>query len=302
MTGPAPAAASGPHNLEGLAWRLVDLLLVTVSLALVKLLGEVYAAIQLVFLRSVVGLMALTPWIAQGGWRHVRTRRPWLHLLRVGLTVIALTTSFHALTTLSLAEVITINHTRPLILTVLAWLVLREVVSGRRWGFTALGFVGLLVMVAPDLMTAGQTHADAGRLVALGLLTLGAACGTGAVIVQKILSQEDGEGVLMLVYSVALVVMTAIPAAIAWTPPSLADWPVILAVGLTAIAGQFCFIRAHRLAEASYLAPVGYLHMVFGLAIGFLAFGEVPTAPMLAGAAIIAVCVLLGGRERVSKR
>lgn len=298
MTGPAVAGTPGPRNLEGLAWRLGDLLLVTVSLALVKLLGEVYAAIQLVFLRSVVGLLALTPWIAQGGWRHIRTRHPWLHLLRVGLTIIALTTSFHALTTLTLAEVITINHTRPLILTLLAWLVLRELVSRRRWTFTALGFVGLVVMVAPDLMAAGQSQTDADRLLALGLLTLGAACGTAAVVVQKILSRDEGEGVLMLVYSVALVIVAAVPAALVWIPPSLADWPVILAVGLTAIAGQFCFIRAHRLAEASYLAPVGYLHMVFGLAIGFLAFGEVPTASMLAGAAIIAACVLLGSRDR----
>lgn len=298
MTDPAAAGRPVPRNREGMVWRLADLLLVTVSLALVKLLGEVYAAIQLVFLRSVVGLLALTPWIAQGGWRHVRTPRPWLHLLRVGLTVIALTASFHALSTLTLAEVITINHTRPLILTLLAWLVLQEVVTARRWGFTGLGFLGLLVMVAPDLWAIGRGGADADRLIALAFLTLGAACGTAAVIVQKILSRSDGEGVLMLVYSVALVVLTALPAAWVWTVPDRADWLVILAIGLTAIAGQFCFIRAHRLAEASYLAPVGYLHMVFGLVIGFFAFGEVPTPAMLLGATIIAACVLLGGRER----
>ena len=42
-------------------WLLVDMALVTTMQAIVKVQGETYPAVQLVFLRSLVGLLSVAP-------------------------------------------------------------------------------------------------------------------------------------------------------------------------------------------------------------------------------------------------
>ena len=84
-------------------WLLLDMALVTVMQAIVKAEGETYPAIQLVFLRSLVGFVSVAPLV----WRH-RAKLTNLsnirgHLTRVGFNSIALTLNFAAFAALPLA-------------------------------------------------------------------------------------------------------------------------------------------------------------------------------------------------------
>ena len=84
-------------------WLLLDMALVTTMQAIVKVQGETYPAFQLVFLRSLVGLLSVTPLV----WRH-RAELTELsnirgHLLRVGFNSAALTFNFAAFAALPLA-------------------------------------------------------------------------------------------------------------------------------------------------------------------------------------------------------
>ncbi|MEM7445474.1 MAG: EamA family transporter, partial [Pseudomonadota bacterium] len=135
--------------------------------------------------------------------------------------------------------------------------------------------------------------------IAYIVAVLAASAGVGAVIVQKILTKRDSEPVLMTYYMIAITVVSGVPAFLAWHPVEPAHWPVILVIGLTALAGQFCFLRAYRLGEASFLAPFGYFRMILAIAAGWLLFSEWPDNWTLAGAAIIIVAAaLLGARWR----
>lgn len=286
--------ASQPVNIHALVWLFADQLIMIASLSAVKWLDGTYPSIQLVFLRSLIGLIVMAPWLTRVGPAALRTSRPVLHLTRVVLSTVALTGGFYAVGQLPLADVMAINHARPLLLTVLAGLILAERIDGRRWAFTLIGLVGLMVMIVPEF------GADRdGPLLAYGVAILASAAGVGAVIVQKILTRRDSEPVLMTYYMVAITVVSGVPAALAWTPVAMADWPIILVIGLTALAGQYCFLRAYRLGEASFLAPFGYFRMVLAVAAGWFLFAEWPDDWTLAGAAIIIVAAaLLGARWR----
>jgi S-adenosylmethionine uptake transporter len=77
-------------------WLLLDMALVTAMQVLVKAEGETYPAVQLVFLRSLVGFVSVTPLV----WRH-RARLANLsnvrgHLARVAFNSAALTLNFAA--------------------------------------------------------------------------------------------------------------------------------------------------------------------------------------------------------------
>ena len=74
----------------------------------------------------------------------------------------------------------------------------------------------------------------------------------------------------------------------AWVQPSTGlEWSLALAIGAFAWAGHEVLTRAHRLAEASVLAPYGYSLVVFMMLAGWLVFGDIPTLNTLVGAALI---------------
>jgi len=246
-------------------------------LVIVKALGAVYPAIQIVFVRSLVGLALVAPLLWRQRHTLLGTRRIGRHLLRVACNAAAITCSFAAVTALPLALVTTIGFTRPLFFLLLAALLLAERVGRLRWAATGLGFLGVLVAARPD-----EVPLDPALVLAVAAVVLG----TISVIETRRLRGESTV-VLMGFYTVVLALLTGVPAAFVWVPIATADLPALLAVGVVAQTAQLCFLRAHHNAEARVLAPLGYLQLPLAAAAGWLVFAEIPGASTWAGAAVI---------------
>jgi drug/metabolite transporter (DMT)-like permease len=56
---------------------------------------------------------------------------------------------------------------------------------------------------------------------------------------------------------------------------------------------QACNLRGLRIADASAVMPVDYTRLVLAAAVGFVLFGEVPTAIVMLGAAIVVGSTLM---------
>ncbi|MEO5324743.1 DMT family transporter [Mesorhizobium sp. CC13] len=263
-------------------WVLADMLLVAGGMtALVKAQGVAYPAFQLVFIRAMIGLMFILPLI----WRHrfhIRhTRHPWKNVSRVTCNAIALTSQFLAYTLLPLAVVNALGFSRPLVTMAMAVAFLGERVSRLRWIGAGLAFTGVLVMLAP-----GGVGWNVGLLAVFGTVVFGS-----LAIIQTRALRDENTTVMMVFYTVGLAVITAVPAVIVWQPVKPFDWVPLLGIGLLAQAGQYCFLRAYRLAEASVLAPIGYLSIVVTAAAGYIFFGEIPEMRIVAGSAVILVAL-----------
>ncbi|MBO0133958.1 DMT family transporter [Agrobacterium burrii] len=264
----------------GIGWLLLDMTLVAGGMtALVKAQGVTYPAFQLVFIRAMIGLIFILPLI----WRHrmemLRVKYPWRNLFRICCNAIALTSNFIAITLLPLATVNAIGFSRPLVTMAMAVAFLGERVSRYRWAGACLAFAGVLVVIGP-----GGAEFNAGVLVVLVSVVFGAL----AVIQTRALRQENTT-VMMVFYTVGLAVITAVPAIWTWKPVAPLDWGPLLAIGLLAQMGQYCFLRAYRIADASVLAPVSYLSILFVTAVGYFLFDEVPETGVVLGIAIILV-------------
>ncbi|MGO4524633.1 DMT family transporter [Microvirga sp. 2MCAF35] len=264
-------------------WLLLDMALVTTMQALVKAEGETYPAIQLVFLRSLVGFISVAPLV----WRHRRKLADLTnirgHLTRVAFNSAALTLNFAAFAALPLALVTAIGFTRPLLLLVMAAMMLGERVSGIRYAFTAFGFSGVIIMVQPDAIPW-----NVGLVAAFGSVFFG----TLAVVQTRRLAGENTV-VLMLFYTVGLTLLTSIPAALAWVPIPWSEAPSIILVGVLAQLGQYCWLQAYQKQEARLLAPIGYLSILFSGFAGWLYFGEIPSLSLCIGAAIVVLTTVL---------
>lgn len=277
MADPAPSYRSG------IAWLLADTTLVTAMTVLVKFEGQTYPAIQLVFIRSLIGLLSILPL----AWRKRRavmeTKRPLRHVFRVACNTIALTCNFYALTVLPLALVNAIGFMRPLVMLLLAAWLLAEKIGMVRWIGTAIGFVGIIIILGP-----GEVSLSWGLAAALATVLFGSL----AVIQIRAMASED-TAVLMVFYTVGLSVLTAVPAAFVWQEVALGDWPTLLAIGILAQVGQYCFLRAYQSTPAAILAPLGYLSIVFAAVAGFFFFDEIPGWTTLLGVIVILVALQL---------
>jgi drug/metabolite transporter (DMT)-like permease len=275
-----PEAGDERHkaNREGIVWVLADMLLVSGGMtALVKAQGMVYPAFQLVFIRSLIGLLFILPLI----WRHRRqirhTQHPWKNISRISCNAIALTSQFMAYTLLPLAVVNALSFSRPLVTMAMAVAFLGETVSRLRWVGAALAFAGVLVMLAP-----GGVDWNLGLLAVFATIVFGS-----LAIIQTRMLRDENTTVMMVFYTVGLAVITAVPAIFVWQPVKTFDWVPLLGIGLLAQAGQYCFLRAYRLADASVLAPIGYLSIVVTTAAGYVFFAEVPDQRIVIGAIVI---------------
>ena len=270
----------------GVAWLLSDMVLVTIMTVLVKLGGASYPAVQMVFIRSLIGLVSVLPL----AWRHrkaLRQTRQWgRHGFRVLCNTIALNANFAALTALPLALVNAIGFMRPLVVLALATWILGERSGRWRWIGAGIGFAGVLIMVGPSDISWNIGLFAAFAMVAFGSL---------ATVQTRALAGENTV-VLMVFYTVGLTLFTAIPALWAWQPVAMSDWPLLLAIGVLAQIGQYCYLRAYQSSPANLLAPLGYLSIVLASLAGFLAFGEVPEPTTLAGVAVIIGALVLTSR------
>lgn len=270
----------------GVGWLLLDMTLVAGGMtALVKAQGATYPAFQLVFVRAMVGLFFILPLI----WRHrlemTRIKHPWRNIVRISCNAAALSSNFLAITMLPLATVNAVGFSRPLVTMAMAVAMLGETVSRLRWLGAIGAFGGVLIVMAP-----GTSGFDAKVLVVLVSVFFGS-----LAIIQTRALRDENTTVMMVFYTLGLAVITAIPAIITWQPVRTFDWPPLLGIGILAQIGQYCFLRAYRIADASVLAPVGYLSILFTTAVGYIFFSEVPEARVILGVVIILASLQISG-------
>ena len=264
-------------NLKGGAWLLADMALNIWALGIVKALGLGYPAAQIVFLRAIIGLVMLLPWIYRD--RQVFATIPSLPLqiVRVGLSAATLTASYFAIARVPLALFTTMNFTRPMVVMILAALILRERISGSQWLAASVAMIGVVIAIDPQGTVIGP------GLLALALVIL---TGSAAVIITRRL-RETPTLVLMTFYTVGLGVCTLPFAVWTWQPIPMSHLGPLLTVGVFAQAAQACFLRAHYNGDAGVLSVLGYMSLPLSTAAGYLAFGEVPTLRFLAGAVLV---------------
>jgi drug/metabolite transporter (DMT)-like permease len=74
---------------------------------------------------------------------------------------------------------------------------------------------------------------------------------------------------------------------------------LLILAGLFGGLAQIFITSAYRFADASVIAPFDYASMLFAIVIGYVIFDEVPTGPMLLGAALVILAgIIIILRER----
>jgi drug/metabolite transporter (DMT)-like permease len=261
----------------GVVWLLTDMAIVTVMTVVVKIQGSSYPAVQLVFIRSLVGMLAILPMVWRNRAAIAGTTRPGRHIFRVFCNAVAITGNFAALAALPLALANAIGFIRPIVVMLLALVLLAERIGPLRWVGAGIGLVGALIMVSPGSVDWSWGLAAAFLSVFFGSL---------ATIQIRALKTENTM-TMMVFYTVGLAVFTGLPALWFWQPVAAADWPPIILIGVLAQTAQYFYLKAYQSTPVGILSPFTYMSIVFATAAGYLAFGEVPSWQTAIGVLVI---------------
>jgi S-adenosylmethionine uptake transporter len=293
-TGVAPSPSPCAPPSPGRAWRpLLAAALGAAAFvsmdATIKSLAPHYGAVQLTFFRFAAGLA-----FALVIWAWVRSSMPprdqWrLHALRCVLLLASLTSYFHALTLLPLAQAVAMSYTAPIFISLLAMLVLGERPTRWIWLSLAFGLAGAGVALWPELQRAGNPRLEGLLAAAFASVTF-----SGVMVLARVQAQRDSLWTILLLQNLLPTVLLSVPVAWAWQPLQTGDLPAIVLSGALATVGLLAITWAFRHLEASRVAPMEYTGLVWAGLLGYALFGEVPTATTLASATlIVAGCLLL---------
>jgi drug/metabolite transporter (DMT)-like permease len=264
--------------VRGALWMIGAAASLTLMAVLVRILAPRYSVLELIFLRNVVNLALMTPWIAHKGVAAAKTRRLALHGLRNAFQYSGNVAWFYAVTLIALADLSALQFTMPLFTIVMAAFFLSERIGVHRWIATAIGFAGALVILRPGFAEIGL-----GALLALAAAFLYSASFT----ITKSLSSTESGNVVVFYMSVFIVVFAAIPAAFVWQTPSWADMPAIIGLGITGYTTHYCVTKSMAAADASYVVPFDFLRLPFSAFLGALLFAESSPVWTWIGAVVI---------------
>lgn len=312
MSLPADSSTPNPaRSIEGVLCIVVSMLLFVGQDMMMKYLLGPYPVWMLIFTRSVVTLLVLTPIILHLGAPHrlFTPLWPW-HLLRAALFGSGFSLFYAAFPYMGLAEVSTIFFAAPLITSLLATVFLGEKIGLHRGIALVAGFVGVVIAMQPT--------SDAFRWVAILPFICAVTYAISQIIMRKIGDRESTltVGLYTIVFAGILIapggwlvnqVIEVGPGMehlrTDWPVPPLSHVPLLALLGLTGMVAYMLLSRAYQVASATLVAPFDYTYLPFATVLAYFFWNEVPTVSTLAGMALIVASGLyIGYRELLQPR
>jgi drug/metabolite transporter (DMT)-like permease len=232
--------------------------------------------IQILFIQNGMAFCCMLPFI----WKKpLRTPHWKIHIIRDLSGLASYFLLFQALKTTPLVDATTLHFTSPFFVPIISAFWFKEKFTSNIWLSLILGFAGMILILNP---TGGIF--EQGSVFAL-LAAIASAFAISAVRNLNIV-KEPIERVLFFFFSAGMLV--TFPACYpTWIHPTLFEWGILLAIGLSVVVNHFLLTRAFLYAPAWYLAPLSYSAIIYAVLFSWLIYEEPIGLRSLAGAFII---------------
>ena len=264
--------------MAGIGLMLLGIFFFALNDALGKWLIATYSVGQVLLVRSVAGLGFLVPFIKREGWgAFASAPRPVLQWLRPVFATFEVACFYWALASMPLADVMTFYLAGPIYVTAVSPLLLGEHVGWRRWIAVIAGFVGVMIALNPSAQS----------LTPAALVALAGSFSFSILMICTRLVRGTSDVVLVTTQTVGALVFGAVVAPFTWATLNWQDTVLLVLLGVTAMIAHMLINRSLKLAPASVVVPYQYSTIFWAIILGFIFFGDIPSAGMLTGAGII---------------
>ena len=280
-------------SVRGLLWAVASGLLFVLLNTLMRGLSLALSPFQTQFLRYAFGLVVMLPFILRSGIGAYRPHTLRGQFMRGGVHALGLCLWFVAVPHITLADTTALGFTTPIFIMIGAILVLGERLRWERWVAAAIGFAGVLMVVAPKLAGGGGVY----LLVMLASSPVFAA----SFLMTKQLTRFDRAEVIVAWQAITVTLFSLPLALLQWQTPSTLQWGAFLLCGVLGSAGHYCLTRSFTIVDISATQSVKFLELVWAAALGWLVFSDPPSRSTLIGGIVIAGSTLWIAR-RESRR
>lgn len=251
-------------------------------------------SMQMVLLRNGMSLL-LVVGIAtyqQKGLPRFPTQRLSSHFGRAAFGLLAMQLWFYSVTIMPVTLVTALSFTTPIFATIFAILLLGERAGIRRWSAMAISFVGVLMILRPDL--------ESFNAQALVVLASSAAMAVAGVFVKNLSRTEKPETIVF--YMTIFMTPLSIPLGLLhWKPLIMNQWGGLLIIALLSTTAQLMMARAYKRAEMVVLLPLDFTRLIFTSFFAYICFGEVLDRHAWVGAGIIVTSTLYMAHREAQK-
>jgi len=283
-----------PDNLKGIAFLMLASVIFSLMALLIKLLGQHLHITQILLVRQVGMVLMVSPNILRKFPGSLRSNRPGLQFFRILCALVAMLFGFTAVIHLPLADATAIFFAKSFFVTIFAVFFLAETVGVYRWSAVVVGFVGVLVMLQP-----GTENFSIYGLASL----IGAAGAAAVMILLRIISRIDSPETTMTYGALGVGLVMIAPGLYFWQTPTSNEWLLLAAVAVVSYYGQKSNIFAYKHGEASLLASLDYVRLLWATLFGYLVFNQFPGGATWAGAGlVIAAAIFMVYRETRRKQ
>ncbi|MFK7805196.1 MAG: DMT family transporter [Anaerolineae bacterium] len=284
-------------NIRGVLLLLIAVLIFSIADVIIKTMSSNYAALQIVFIRSVFALpIVFIILYKRGRFSDLKSGNYTLQVLRGLMMFAAYIFFFLAIAALPYSLTLGIFFSGPLFITALSVPILGETVGWRRWLAVLVGFVGVIIVINP----AGSEFDPATILALAAAFTYA----VSIILTRKLQDTAISTAVYTtFVYLGAAAILAPIFSGWdsdsthasmlflvkAWTVPLPLDLLLIFFLALCWGIGMVLLSTAYRETDVAILAPFEYFSIFYGLVFGYIFWGEIPTSFMIIGVILI-VC------------
>jgi len=260
----------------------------------VKLLSDDLHPIMICFYRCLMGLIIITPFVARNNFQALQTDNMRLQIFRALINIVSMICWFSAIGMMHFEKATALGFTTPLFTTVLAVLILGEVIRFHRTAALLLGFVGILIIIRP-----GYMPFEFGTI----LMLIASFSFSFVLIFVKKLSATDSSLTIIFYHLLYMTPAFFILSLFYWENINLNQLIIFILMGTSGLLSHWCLAQAFKMADTTFVMPLQFTKLIWASLIGLFIFAEQPDIWTWVGGVIIFISIVyITYREAFKKK
>ena len=249
----------------------------------VKLLSDDLHPIIICFYRCLMGLIIITPFVARNNFKALQTDNMRLQIFRALINIISMICWFSAIGMMHFEKATALGFTTPLFTTVLAVLILGEVIRFHRTAALLLGFVGILIIIRP-----GYMPFEFGTI----LMLIASFSFSFVLIFVKKLSATDSSLTIIFYHLLYMTPAFFILSLFYWQSINYNQLVIFSLMGASGLISHWCLAQAFKMSDTTFVMPLQFTKLIWASLIGLFIFAEQPDIWTWVGGIIIFISVV----------
>ena len=260
----------------------------------VKFLSDDLHPIIICFYRCLLGLIIITPFVARNNYKALKTDNMQLQIFRALINIVSMICWFSAIGMMHFEKATALGFTTPLFTTVLAVIVLGEVIRFHRTAALLLGFIGIIIIIRP-----GYVPFEFGTI----LMLVASFSFSFVLIFVKKLSATDSSITIIFYHLLYMTPVFFILSLFYWENINLNQLIIFTLMGASGLLSHWCLAQAFKMSDTTFVMPLQFTKLIWASLIGLFLFAEQPDIWTWVGGVIIFISVIyITYREAFKKK